>query len=68
METGEVYSEKRVWHRYDGAAVTHWNSEHVGETYSVIVHNNKTSLAWKKQELDVEESNRYSFMFAVCIW
>ena len=37
-ETGEVYKEKRVWHKYDGAAVTHWNSEHVGEKYSVIVH------------------------------
>ena len=31
LETGEVYSEKRVWHRYDGAGVTHWNTEHVGK-------------------------------------
>jgi len=43
METGEVYSDKRVWHRYDGARVTHWNTEHSGDKYSVIVHNNKTT-------------------------
>ena len=48
-ETGEVYSEKRVWHRYDGAGVTRWNTEHVGEKYSVIVHNNNRPLAGKKK-------------------
>ena len=48
METGEVYNERRVWHRYDGARVTHWNTEHVGDKYSVIAHNNKTSLTRKK--------------------
>ena len=31
MVTGEVYSEKCVWHKYDGAGVTHWNAEHVGD-------------------------------------
>ena len=47
METGERYSDKRVWHKYDGARVTHWNTEHSGDKYSVIVHNNKTTLCWK---------------------
>jgi len=47
METGERYSAKRVWHRYDGARVTHWNTEHSGDKNSVIVHNNKTTLCWK---------------------
>ena len=30
-EHGDVHTEKRVCHRYDGAGVTHWNSEHMGE-------------------------------------
>ena len=50
MEDGTVYSEKRVWHRYDGAGVTHWNTEHVGEKYSVIVHNNNRPLKWKTKK------------------
>ena len=50
-ETGEVYRDKGVWRRYDGARLTHWNTEHVGDKYSVIVHNNKTSLTWAKWPL-----------------
>jgi len=50
METGERYRATRVWHRYDGARVTHWNIEHSGDKYSVIVHNNKRSLAWKNYD------------------
>ena len=52
METGEVYSEKRVWHRYDGTRVTQWNTEHVGDKYSVIVHNNRTGLTWKQRDTE----------------
>ena len=50
METGERYRDTRVWHKYDGARVTHWNMEHSGDKYSVIVHNNKRSLAWKNYD------------------
>ena len=50
-ETGEVCREKGVWHKYDGARETYWNTEHTGDKYSVIVHNNKTSLTWAKRPL-----------------
>jgi len=48
LETGEVYSEKGVWHRYSGSDVLHWNLPHVGEKFSIIVHNNKRSITWGK--------------------
>ena len=64
METGEVYNEKRVWHKYDGAGVTHWNTEHVRDKYSVIVHNNKTGLKMKK----IQKLFRYSAMCIVYLW
>ena len=56
METGEVYRGKGVWHRYDGARVTHWNTEHVGDKYSVIVHNNRTSLTWSRAKRPLPET------------
>jgi hypothetical protein len=61
METGEVYRGTRVWHRYDGARVTHWNTEHCGDKYSVIVHNNKTSLTWKNHDKRKIEKQKISF-------
>ena len=48
LETGEVFSEKGVWHRYSGSDVLHWNLPHVGEKFSVIAHNNKKSITWGK--------------------
>ena len=48
LETGEVFSEKGVWHRYSGSDVLHWNQPHVGEKFSIIVHNNKRSITWGK--------------------
>jgi hypothetical protein len=64
LETGEVYKDKRVWHRYDGARVTHWNTEHSGDKYSVIVHTNKSTLTWKnhdKRKLEKQKNKENNF-------
>ena len=45
-ERGECFTEKGMWHGYMGAEITPWNSPHVGETCSVIVHNNKQPITW----------------------
>ena len=38
LEDGRAFTEKLVWHEYDGAKLTHWNTEFIGTRYSVIVH------------------------------
>ena len=38
-EDGQVFSERGVWHRYDGTTKLHWNNEiRSGTKYSVIAH------------------------------
>jgi hypothetical protein len=30
--------------------VLHWNLPHVGEKFSIVVHNNKKSITWGKSK------------------
>lgn len=40
-ENGDRYERRRVWHRYDGAKVLHWNEAITGGLkYAVVAHNN----------------------------
>ena len=61
IERGEVCKDEKVRHRYDGARITHWNTEHVGDKYSVIVHNNKTTLTWKNFDAKNRKANKKIF-------
>ena len=39
LEDGRVFSERGVWHKYDGSKTTHWNNKITsGTKYSIIVH------------------------------
>ena len=45
-ETGQRFEERRVWHRFKGDEVTHWNESHYGDKFSVVAHRNKRPLPW----------------------
>ena len=45
-ETGQRFEETRLWHRFKGDEVTHWNEPHFGDKYSVVAHRNKRPLPW----------------------
>ena len=44
------FSEKRVWHRFNGAEVLHWNEPHEGTKYSIIASNNKRSICYHRKK------------------
>ena len=49
-EDGTVLSEKRVWHRFNGAEVLHWNLPHEGTKYTVIASNNKRPICYHRKK------------------
>jgi hypothetical protein len=60
-ETNQRFEERGVWHRYDGAKVTHWNEPITnGTKYAVVVHNNRRRplvFGLKKARADVPEDS-----------
>ena len=36
IEDGRVFSERNVWHFFDGSKLLHWNLPHEGEKWSVV--------------------------------
>ena len=43
LADGRRFSDRRVWHGYDGAQIEHWNEPITrGVKYAVVAHNTKT--------------------------
>ena len=49
-EDGAVFSDKKVWHRFNGAEVLHWNEPHEGTKYSIIASNNKRPICYHRKK------------------
>ena len=51
-EDGTVLSDKRVWHRFNGAEVLHWNLPHEGTKYTIIASNNKRAICYHRKKTE----------------
>ena len=40
-ESGQVFAEKGVWHRFQGRSQTHWNQPHTGRKYSIVAYSGR---------------------------
>ena len=49
-EDGTVLSEKRVWHRFNGAEVLHWNLPHEGTKLTIVLSNNKRPICYHRKK------------------
>ena len=49
-EDGTILSQKRMWHRFNGAEVLHWNLPHEGTKYTVIAANNKRPICYHRKK------------------
>lgn len=49
-EDKTILSDKRVWHRFNGAEVLHWNLPHEGTKYTVIASNNKRPICYHRKK------------------
>ena len=44
LETGECFREHKVWHRFRGQSVTHWNLPHTGRKYSIVAYSRSSRV------------------------
>ena len=49
LEDGTVLSETRVWHRFNGKELLHWNLPHKGTKYSIIAANNQRQICYHRK-------------------
>ena len=56
LETGEIFSERGVWHTFNGQDILHWNTPHIGDKWSVVAYQRAKTRAPNNKRLRQDEA------------